>query len=82
VAYTDDDYPTAKALRAAVASGERVFVYQPGGRYPLQPNTSGPDPWIVVEGPQFPKPHRFYVKATVAEDEDTGRWYITGCPRG
>jgi hypothetical protein len=80
MAYTEEDFPTAKALRAAVAAGERVMVYQPGGMFPLTPNTSGPAPWVVIEGPQYPKPHRFYVRAEV-EQGDNGQWYITKLPR-
>jgi hypothetical protein len=81
MAYTEEDFPTAKALRAAVESGERITVYQPGGMFPLRPNTSGSAPWVVIEGPQYPKPHRFYVKAEVAFDDDTAQWYITKCPK-
>ena len=59
MAYTDTDFPTKKALKAAVSEGRKVSVFQPGGMFPgPKPGTAG----VVIEGPQYPKPHRWYAQ--------------------
>ena len=56
--YTHTNFKTKKALKEAVAAGERVTFYQPGGMFPT-PTTDGV---IYVEGPHYPQPHRWYAK--------------------
>lgn len=59
--YTSHDYQTKKALKQAVANGEKVTFYQPGpfgGGEPLEGS-------ITLEGPHYPKPHRWYAQAEV-----------------
>ena len=58
--YTTHDYPSAKAIREAFASGEVIRVYQPG---PFGPDVR--DGFGVIEGPHYPKPHRFYLRVEV-----------------
>lgn len=63
MAYVRPNYKTKKALREAVAAGDRVTIFQPGGIFdmPKGPSTA------TVEGPHFPAPHRWY--AVVEYDE-------------
>jgi hypothetical protein len=60
--YTDYDYKTKKELKAAVADGKQVRVYQPGGLFPSQ--TDGE---IVLEGPHYPRPHTWYAQAIIKD---------------
>lgn len=59
--YTHTNFKTKKALKEAVAAGQRVTVYQPGpfgGNAP----TSGK---ITLEGPHYPEPHKWYAEAVL-----------------
>jgi hypothetical protein len=61
--YTHENFKTKKALKEAVANGERLTVYQPGpfgGDPPQEGN-------VCLEGPHYPKPHRWYATATLKE---------------
>jgi len=58
--YTDINFKTKKALKEAVASGQKITYYQPGpfgGNEPLNGS-------FCVEGPHFPEPHRWYATCT------------------
>jgi hypothetical protein len=58
--YTVTNFPTKKALAAALASGATVPCYNPGP-FPLTPGL------VTLEGPHFPQPHRWYATAHVDE---------------
>ncbi len=60
--YTDTNFKTKKALREAVAAGQRVGVFNPGpfGGPPSDGVTS-------VEGPQYPEPHRWYARVELVD---------------
>ena len=60
--YTVKNFRTKKALREAVAAGEQVDTFQPGGMFP--PERDGV---IYLEGPHYPEPHRWYAQATVTD---------------
>lgn len=60
--YTETNYRTKKALKAAVKAGERVTVYQPGGLFPSQT-----DGRVCIEGPHYPKPHMWYATAIIKD---------------
>ena len=60
--YTVKNFRTKKALKEAVAAGQEVDTYQPGGFFP--PKTDGK---IYLEGPHFPEPHRWYASAIVKD---------------
>lgn len=64
MAYTSKNFPTKKALREAVKNGEHVTVYQPGGIFPLDTSRGH----VTVEGPQYPKPHRWYAVVDVTPE--------------
>jgi len=59
------DFKTKKALKEAVAQGEKVRVYQPnadltGAKVPT-------DGKIFLEGPHFPAPHTWYAEAVLKD---------------
>ena len=58
--YVDPDYPTKKAFRLAVAQGARPEPYNPSSIFPA-PH----DGETTIEGPHFPRPHRWYARVRV-----------------
>ena len=60
--YTVKNFRSKKALREAVAAGEQVETYQPGGYFPAKR-----DGVVPLEGPHYPEPHRWYAEAVVAD---------------
>lgn len=61
--YTNINFKTKKALKEAVAGGQRVTYYQPGpfgGNEPRDGN-------ITLEGPHYPAPHSWYASAVVKD---------------
>ena len=61
--YTRQNFKTKKALREAVASGERVTYYQPGPFGGNEPR----DGTVYLEGPHYPAAHTWYAEATVKD---------------
>jgi hypothetical protein len=62
--YVSPDFKTKKALKAAVANGEVVTIFQPGPFGGNEPS----DGWVGgVEGPHYPKPHTWYGKVRVED---------------
>ena len=59
--YTSTDYKTKKALKEAVASGQRVTIYAPGLGVPV---SNGID---FVEGPHYPAAHSWYAQVTMQD---------------
>jgi len=59
--YTTVDFETKKALKEAIANGEKVTIYQPGPFGGNEPT----DGSVALEGPHFPRPHRWYASATI-----------------
>ena len=59
MAYTVINFKTKKELKEAVASGQSVKCYQPGLGPPLE-HYNGT---IVIEGPHYPQPHKWYASA-------------------
>ena len=59
--YVDPNFKTKKALKEAVAAGEKVAVYSPG---PFPAPTNGQ---CSVEGPHYPQPHTWYARVEVAD---------------
>lgn len=59
--YCDRNFKTKKALKEAVAKGEKVGVFQPGpfGDEPIR------DQEYSVEGPHYPQPHSWYARVTI-----------------
>jgi hypothetical protein len=61
VAYVSPNFPTKKALKAAVAEGQRVEVFSPG---PWPAKRDGTE---SIEGPHYPKPHTWYASVKVED---------------
>ena len=61
--YTDRNFRTKKALKEAVAKGERVTFHQPGPFGGNEPREGT----IFVEGPHYPEPHRWYARCEVKD---------------
>jgi hypothetical protein len=65
--YTHVNFKSKKALKEAVARGERVTIYQPNDifRNPEgHPDYTGKS---FVEGPHYPEPHRWYASVDVVD---------------
>lgn len=58
--YVPIDYPTKKAFLASVKAGIENPVYIPNGIFEAPKNGSG-----VVEGPHYPKPHKWYASVKI-----------------
>lgn len=59
--YTVTNFKTKKALKEAVAAGQKVSIYQPGpfgGNEPKQGT-------VCLEGPHYPQAHSWYAEATI-----------------
>ena len=61
MSYVNPNYATKKEFVAAVKAGERHETYS-AGYFP--PTRNGND---VVEGPHYPKPHRWYAQVVVKD---------------
>ena len=62
MSYVDPNYSSKKAFRAAIKAGVEHRPYNPSGMYPTPSN--GPD---VIEGPHYPKPHKWYASVMVKD---------------
>jgi hypothetical protein len=62
MSYIDPDYKSKKDFIAAVKAGEKHQTYNPSGMFPTPQNGSD-----VVEGPHYPKPHRWYAAVQVKD---------------
>lgn len=62
--YTDRNFKTKKALKEAVARGDRVTYYQPNA-FGFSPTPI--DGRIAVEGPHYPAPHTWYADCDVKD---------------
>ena len=65
--YVLPNFKTKKDLKAAVARGEFVSIFQPApfGGSPPQ------DGVVCVEGPHYPKPHTWYGVVTITDGKVT-----------
>jgi len=59
--YTETNFKTKKALKEAVARGDRVTIFAPGLG---EPKVNGTD---YVEGPHYPKPHTWYAEVAMQD---------------
>jgi hypothetical protein len=62
MSYVDPNYPTKKAFREAIKAGVAHRPYNPSGMYPT--TSDGTD---VIEGPHYPKRHRWYASVIVKD---------------
>lgn len=57
--YCSPNFKTKKALKEAIAKGQKVTVFSPGP-FPCPSNGT-----ISLEGPHYPEPHKWYATAVV-----------------
>lgn len=62
MAYVDPDFGAKKEFLAAVKRGAQMTPYNPSGMFPIKSEGR-----ITIEGPHYPKPHRWYAEATVRD---------------
>lgn len=62
MSYVGPDYRTKKDFKTAVELGCQLETYNPSGMFPTTQN--GND---VVEGPHYPKPHKWYAQVVVKD---------------
>ena len=60
MAYVGPDYKSKKDFKEAVLKGIQHFTYNPSGMFPTTQNGSD-----VIEGPHYPKPHKWYAQVEV-----------------
>ena len=61
--YTVVNFKTKKDLKAAVADGQKIRVYQPGpfgGNEPIEGD-------VTLEGPHYPEPHKWYAQGILKD---------------
>lgn len=61
--YTEKNFKTKKALKEAIAKGEKIGVFQPGP-FASSAQTTGK---VSLEGPHYPEPHRWYATAEIKD---------------
>lgn len=61
MAYTSINFKTKKALKEALANGEKLTIFNPGLGEPTVNGTA------FLEGPHYPKPHSWYAQATLKD---------------
>lgn len=59
--YTVKNFKSKKALKEALAKGERIEIFSPG------PFPAPKDGSVGLEGPHYPKPHTWYASAIVKD---------------
>mgnify|MGYP001590453231 CR=1 FL=1 len=59
--YTTFNFKSKKQLKEAILAGKQVTVYQPGPFGNNEPRDGN----VVLEGPHYPEPHRWYAAATL-----------------
>ena len=60
--YTVENYRTKADLKRAVANGDRVLTYQPGGIFAAQT-----DGVAYIEGPHYPAAHTWYAQVMLKD---------------
>jgi hypothetical protein len=67
MSYTTINFPSKKALKEALASGKALTCFNPG----LGGDLSAFTGTVYLEGPHFPKPHRWYAEAELVDGKIT-----------
>lgn len=62
MAYVDRDFKTKKEFKAAVESGKGFRPYNPSGMFEVNQNGR-----ISIEGPHYPKPHKWYADCDIKD---------------
>ena len=59
--YTETNFKTKKALKDAFTAGTPIRVYSPG------PFPCPRDGDVVLEGPHYPQPHKWYAEVVLKD---------------
>ena len=59
--YCEKNFKTKKALKEAVANGEKIGTYAPGIGTSVKTGTE------YIEGPHFPAPHTWYAQVEMKD---------------
>ena len=59
--YVSPNFKTKKALKEAIAAGQKVTIFQPGPFGGNEPKNAQ----LAIEGPHYPEPHKWYATVTV-----------------
>ncbi len=62
MAYVSKNFTSKKEFIASIKAGEKHYTYNPSGMFETVKNGSD-----VVEGPHYPKPHRWYASVVVKD---------------
>ena len=65
--YSTKNFKTKKALKEAVANGEKVTIYQYGGMFNPPENDPDYTGTAYLEGPHYPAPHSWYAQAELRD---------------
>jgi hypothetical protein len=63
--YTRINFKSKKALKDALANGDRIGVFQPNNIFNVEFEAGE---WITLEGPHYPLPHRWWASAQLDND--------------
>lgn len=61
--YTSKNFKTKKALKEAVANGEKISVFQPNNIFNVPDPVSGRS---SVEGPHYPAAHKWWATVEIS----------------
>ena len=62
--YTTINFKTKKAVKEAIKNGDEIGVFQPG---PFGRGVETGSQTVYLEGPHYPKPHRWYGEGQLEE---------------
>jgi len=63
--YTLRNFKSKKALKDAVAEGQRLTIYQPNDMFGNPKGDAKYTGSATLEGPHYPQPHKWYATATI-----------------
>ena len=61
MSYCERNFKTKKALKEAVAAGDKIGIFQPG--LGIAPR----DGSATLEGPHYPQPHKWYAQVAMKD---------------
>lgn len=62
MAYTSRNFKTKKAIKEALAAGEKLTCYQPSGIGSVPSNGT-----VSLEGPHYPEAHKWYAQGEMKD---------------
>lgn len=60
--YTHEDFDTGAEVKRAFKEGRKITVFQPGGMF-----AGETDGRVCIEGPHYPRPHRWYLSVQIED---------------